>query len=72
MGMFVPSATPGAVVVRLNAEVERVLQLPEIRERMAAIAFEPIGGTPQAFGQFARSETVKFARFVREAGIKSE
>ena len=72
VGMFEPSATPGAVVVRLNAEVERVLQLPEIRERMAAIAFEPIGGTPQAFGQFARSETVKFARFVREAGIKSE
>jgi tripartite-type tricarboxylate transporter receptor subunit TctC len=72
VGMFLPAAAPSAVVARLNAEVERVLQLPEIRERMAAIAFEPLGGTPQAFGQFVRSEAVKFARFVREAGIKSE
>jgi len=72
VGMFVPSATPAAVVARLNADVERVLQLPEIRERMAAIAFEPLGGAPQAFAQFVRSEAVKFAKFVREAGIKAE
>ncbi len=72
VGMFVPSATPVPVVTRLNADVEKVLQLPEIRERMTAIAFEPIGGTPQAFGQFVRSEAVKFAKFVREAGIKAD
>ena len=72
VGMLVPAATPATVVTRLNADVEKVLQLPEIRERMAAIAFEPLGGTPQAFGQFVRSEAVKFAKFVREAGIKAE
>jgi tripartite-type tricarboxylate transporter receptor subunit TctC len=72
VGMFLPAAAPAAVVARLNADVERVLQMAEIRERMAAIAFDPIGGTPQAFGQFVRSEAMKFARFVREAGIKAE
>jgi tripartite-type tricarboxylate transporter receptor subunit TctC len=72
VGLFVPSATPAAAVSRLNAEVERVLQLPDIRERMAGIAFDPIGGTPQAFGQFVKAEAAKFARFIREARIKVE
>jgi tripartite-type tricarboxylate transporter receptor subunit TctC len=72
VGLFLPAGAPPAVTARLNAEIDKLLQLPDIRERLAAIAFEPLGGTPQAFGQFVRAETAKFARFVREAGIKAE
>jgi tripartite-type tricarboxylate transporter receptor subunit TctC len=72
VGLLAPAATSPAIVARLNAEMEKVLQAAEIRERMAAIAFDPHGGTPQSFAQLLRSEQSKFSRFVREAGIRAE
>lgn len=72
VGVFVPAATPAAIGARLNAEIDKLLQTPEMRERLGAIAFEAHGGSAQSFAQFLRSEQTKFARFVRETGVRGE
>ena len=72
IALLAPAATPVAVVARVNAEIDKLLQAAEIRERLTAIAFDAHGGTPQAFAQMLRSEQTKFARFVRETGVRGE
>ena len=76
VGVFVPAATPAVIVARLNAEIDKLLQTSEMRDRLTAIAFEAHGGSVQSFAQFFRSEQTKFARkfarFVRETGVRGE
>ena len=72
VGVLTPAATPAAITARLNAEIDKLLQTPEMRDKLTAIAFEPHGGTAQSFAQFLRSEQTKFARFVRETGVRGE
>ena len=72
VGLLAPVATPAPVVARLNAEIDRLLQSAEMRDRLAAIAFEPHGGSAQSFAQLLRSEQAKFSRFVRETGVRGD
>jgi tripartite-type tricarboxylate transporter receptor subunit TctC len=69
-GMVVPAATPKAIVTRLNAEINKALQSPALKERYAAIEAEPVGGTPDQFAAFVRKETVKWADVVKKSGAK--
>jgi tripartite-type tricarboxylate transporter receptor subunit TctC len=71
-GVFAPSATPREIVGRLAQELARILQTSEVRERLAAQGAEPVGSTPQQFAQAIRAETEKWARVIREGGIKLE
>lgn len=71
-GVVVPAGTPPEIVARLNAEFRKILDLPDIRERLGATAMEPVGGTPEQFGELIRSEIEKWARVVKEAGIKAD
>jgi tripartite-type tricarboxylate transporter receptor subunit TctC len=65
-----PKGMPRAVVARLNAEIQRALNTPELRQGFEREAIEPIGGTPEAFGEYLRSETVKWGRLVKASGVK--
>jgi tripartite-type tricarboxylate transporter receptor subunit TctC len=69
-GMVVPAATPKAIVTKLNAEINKALQSPALKERYAAIEAEPVGGTPEQFAAFVRKETVKWADVVKKSGAK--
>jgi len=71
-GMVVPAATPRDIVTRLNAEVVKVLRMPEIRERLLASGAEPMGNTPEEFGAFMKSEAVKWARVIKDANIRAD
>ena len=71
-GLFVPGGTPPEVGARIQREVARVLAMPEVRERLAAIGAEPLGSTPAEFTAFLRREIERFRVIVREAGIKAE
>jgi len=57
-------------VARLYAESIKVLKLPDVRDRLANVGAEPGGNTPEQFGAFIRSESVKYARIVKDANIK--
>ena len=69
-GLVVPVGTPKAIVLKLNAEVNKALQSPALKERYAAIDAEPVGGTPEAFAAFVTKETAKWADVVRKSGAK--
>jgi len=69
-GMVVPARTPRAIVTKLNAEINKALQSPELRERYAAIEAEPTGGTPEQFAAFVKTEAVKWADVVKKSGAK--
>ena len=71
-GVIAPAGTPPAIVARLNAEFRKILELPDIRQRLSATGMEPVGGTPEQFGELIRSEIAKWARVVKEAGIKAD
>ena len=71
-GILTSAGTPRDIVERLNAEIVRALAAPEVREKLAASGIEPLTDTPDEFAKFIRSETVRFARVIKDAGIKPE
>jgi tripartite-type tricarboxylate transporter receptor subunit TctC len=71
-GFYGPSAMPRDVVSRINAEIQKAMQEPVVRDRFKALAFDIAGPmTPQAFAAYVRSESERYARLIPELGIKS-
>lgn len=68
MAVMAPAATPTEIVQRLNREINAVLQLPDVRERMAAQYMEPAGGTPEQLAQFLDRELRTMAPVIRRSG----
>jgi tripartite-type tricarboxylate transporter receptor subunit TctC len=71
-GVHVPAATPGAVSGKLNAELLRIITLPDVKERMLGLGMDVAGGTPEEFGALVKSDIAKWAKVIRDAGIKAE
>jgi tripartite-type tricarboxylate transporter receptor subunit TctC len=71
-GMLAPANTPAAIVTRLNADMTRVLALPDVRAALAAQGFEVKGGTPGQFGEYVRNEIAKFTRIAKAANVHAE
>ena len=71
-GILAPAGTPGAIVARLNAEINNAIRQPEVRERLAAEGAEVIGGTPEEFAVHIRSELARMKTLVREGGLRVE
>lgn len=71
-GILGPAAMPRAVVVRVNGDVAKVLQVNEVRASLAAQGFEPAAGTPEAFAAQIQADLSKWARLVAEAKIRVE
>ena len=69
-GMLVPAATPRDVIAKLNAEVGRALNLPELKSRLAEDGMTVVASTPERFAEFLARETAKFSRVIESAGIK--
>ena len=70
IGIAAPARTPDAILDRLNAEVRHLLALPEVRERLAALSFLPVGDSREHFAAFIREEVVKWAKVVKDSGAK--
>ncbi len=71
-GVVVPAGTPAAIVARLNREIVAILHLPEVVERLSGQGAEALGSTPEEFAAYIRSESVKWAKVVRDSGAKAE
>jgi len=71
-GILAPAGTPKEVVGKLNAEIARILQMPDVRQRLQEQGAEPVGGTPEQFADHIRKETVKWARVVKASGAKAD
>lgn len=71
-GVLAPAATPKALVDKLNTEINKALNMPDVRQRLQEAGIEVGGGTPQRFTDFIQTETVKWAKVAVDAGIKPE
>ncbi|MGB5079990.1 MAG: tripartite tricarboxylate transporter substrate binding protein [Burkholderiales bacterium] len=71
-GLLAPVATPKPVVEKLSADANRVLADPVVRGRMRALGADPSGNTPEEFARFIREDQAKWAKLMREAGIKPQ
>lgn len=71
-GLLAPAGTPAAVVNKLSAEIERLLQLREVRERMATLGFDPYRRAPAAFAELIKTDIVKWGKVVRESGARAD
>jgi tripartite-type tricarboxylate transporter receptor subunit TctC len=69
LGVFVPAGTPGAIVERLNAEINKALAEPSIRDSLLKAAQEPVGGSAAQFDKLFRDDYDKYARLVKELNI---
>ena len=67
-----PAGTPKEIIARLNGELSAILKLPDIQERSAAVGAIIIGGAPEQFAAYLKSEIAKFARVVQEAKISAQ
>jgi tripartite-type tricarboxylate transporter receptor subunit TctC len=70
--LFAPAKTPRAVTAKINADVNRALDQPDTRQKLAAGGLEPLGGTEEAFAKYFEAEVVRWAKIVKDAGIKGE
>ena len=71
MGLVAPANTPRAIVDRLYRETARLVQSPELRDRLLEIGNDPVGSTPEQFSAFIKSEIPKWAKIAKGAGIKA-
>ena len=69
LGLLAPSGTPREIIDRLQREIIRVLAMPQMHERLAALGFEPIGSSPEVFADRIRTEIEKWAKVIHAAGL---
>jgi tripartite-type tricarboxylate transporter receptor subunit TctC len=68
-GVMVPAGTPQPVVERLNAEIQKALKSPDVRERLALQGAEPLGSTSQEYGAYVKKELARWAGVVKATGV---
>jgi tripartite-type tricarboxylate transporter receptor subunit TctC len=71
-GVLAPAGTPRSIVLRLNAELLRIMHAPETKERLAGMATDPLTSTPEEFAAYLRQEIAKWGDVVRRAGLKAD
>ena len=71
-GIFAPARTPPQVIGALNAEIVKVLQLPELRDKLAAMGADASGSTPEQLAAYLKADTAKWAKVLQDSGIKAE
>jgi tripartite-type tricarboxylate transporter receptor subunit TctC len=70
--LLAPAGTPPAVINKMNAEIERLQRVREVREQLASQAWDAYRDTPSAVVEFIKSEIVKWNKVIRASGIKAE
>ena len=72
-GVFAPAAVPHDIIAKLNQDIGRILQMPDVLERISQQgSAEIIGGSPEQYGAFVRAEIAKWAKVVKDSGAKAD
>jgi len=71
-GLMVPAGTPDSTIDILAKQIGTIMRVPEVKEKMLAQGFEPVGDTPAQFGKFISEEILRWEQVVKRAGIKPE
>lgn len=71
-GLMAPANTSKAIIQRLNAEVVKALQSPDVRQKLALQGAEPLGSTPEAYGEYIQKELNRWEMVVKQTGVTLE
>ena len=69
-GLMVPANTPQPIMQRLHAEISKIMQSPDVKQRYAQLGVDPVASTPEQFKAYIQSETAKWAEVVKRSGAK--
>ena len=72
LAIFAPAGTQSAIVTRLNREIVRILNQPDIRRKFHESYIETVGDTPEALAALIKADISRTARIVKEAGIRAD
>lgn len=70
IGILAPTGIPGSILGKINTDINRVLEIPEVKERLSVLGFEIQGGTPREFRELVASDARKYQRVIKDAGIQ--
>ena len=71
-GLLAPAGTPREIVERLQREIAKIVALPDIKEKLSGMGFDPIANTPEQFATYINAEITRWGKVVREANLKVE
>lgn len=71
-GVHVRAGTPATIVEKLNRELNRVIKLPDMQERMVGLGLEPAGGSAEQFASFVREDIARWAKVIKDANVRAE
>jgi len=71
-GVLAPAATPRPIVLKLNRELVRILNEPEVRDRLIAQGADPAPGTPEQFSEYIRSESQRWSKLIQSAALRGD
>lgn len=71
-GVLLPAGTPRAIADKFHADLVKVMQNAEVKDKFASLGVDAVSGTPEQFGAYIKSETAKYVKLVKEAGIRAE
>lgn len=71
-GVLLPAGTPKAIADKFHDDLVKVMQQPELKEKFASLGVDAVSGTPAELAVYMKSEKAKYARLIKEAGIKAE
>ena len=71
-GLLAPAGVPRDIILRLNAESTKIINSPEVTDRFVKLGVEPRTGTPEQFGDMVKSEVGRWAKVIKDAGIKAD
>jgi len=72
VGLLAPAETPGEIVSAVQGEIAKIIALPDVKERLPALGFEPVASTPEEFAARIKIETETWGKVIRAANIKAE
>ena len=72
LGVVGPAGMQRDLVMKINTEVNRILQMPDIRDRLQQLGTTPVGGTPEEFGAYIRNQVATWHQVVKASGAKIE
>lgn len=71
-GIVTPTGTPVRAIERLNSEISKAMNIPELREKLIAQGTDPVDSNPKAFGAFMKAESIRWARVIKDANVKAD
>jgi tripartite-type tricarboxylate transporter receptor subunit TctC len=71
-GLLAPKGTPPEIVAKLNAEIVRILKMPDVVQKLTALGIDPVGSSSDEFTKMMQSEIARWQKAVKELGIEPE